>query len=227
MSAMFLLAVSSGLAHILGYALYIFKTARYDIHPNPTTWLIFAGDTLLLTILEAAAGAEISILILPITCSIGAVIVALLLLQRGRLKWPKSRPDQLVLFISTAIALLYTSLFIAQEIGIVGATYLAVAAIFFLLLTNLNTFIAFVPILREVYADPRSEHAGPWAVWTGAYSLLALVTYFEVGFSPPTLILYAYPLSCAALHGAIALLARDRRRSIAAQKSQPAASASS
>lgn len=227
MSVMFLLAVSSGIAHILGYALYIFKTARHDIHPNPTTWLIFAGDTLLLTILEAAAGAEISILILPITCSVGAVIVALLLLKRGRLKWPKDRPDQLVLFISTAIALLYTLLFIAQEIGIVGVAYLTAAAIFFLLLTNLNTFIAFVPILREVYADPRSEHAGPWTVWTGAYSLLALVTYLEVGFLPSTLILYTYPLSCAALHGAIAVLARDRRRHITAQNSQPTAPARS
>lgn len=212
MSLIFSLGILAGIIQIIGYIFYILKTNRNDISPNPTTWLIFAFDTTILTALEAIAGADVALLFLPFMCSIGAIYIAWLVRKAGRLHWPTDPFDAYILKVGIFIACAYTVLFILWHFAVVPTTMLHAAGFLFLVLTNINTFVAFIPILREVKHDPLHEHAGPWTIWTAAYVLLGVVTYLEVGFERDGLIFYVYPVSCAILHGAIAVLARDVRK---------------
>lgn len=214
MEGILVLGFISALLQITGYYLYITKTRRDDISPNPTTWIIFAFDTTLLTVLEFVAGATLPLLILPSACALGSLYVAWLVRKAGRLHWPKDRVEAYILSIGIFIAVSYTVAFTLWHFEIVPDSWLYFVSIVFLFLSNINTFVAFVPIIREVYADPFHEHAFPWAVWTTAYALLGVITYIEIGWVSSNLILYAYPISCVILHGCIAVLARDSRKTM-------------
>lgn len=214
MSHLLLLGIISGLVQIVGYGYYIVKTQRHDISPNPTTWLIFAFDTALLTLLEATAGASISLLLLPAACASGSIYVAWLIRKAGKLHWPSDPFDTYILYTGIVIAVSYTLAFSVSHLHLGPSNTLYAINLLFLILSNLNTFVAFVPIIREVYISPQDEHAGPWTIWTGAYTILAIATYFEVGFEIEHIILYAYPLSNILLHGTIAVLARDARKQV-------------
>ncbi len=205
------LGILSGLIQLLGYIYYIKKTNREDISPNPTTWLIFAFDTSLLAILEAVSGAKPALLFLPFLCSLGAIYVAWLVRKAGRLTWPTDMIDAYILKVGIFIAFSYTLVFILWNFQIVTGGILLLTGYLFLLLSNLNTFVAFVPILREVYKEPEHEHAGPWTIWTIAYGLLGLITFIEVGSDIDGFIFYIYPVSCFFLHGSVAVLARDKK----------------
>lgn len=202
----------SGVIQLVGYLYYIKKTHNDDISPNPTTWLIFAFDTTLLAILEAVAGADIALLFLPFMCAIGAIYVAFLLRKSGRLQWPNDKIDDYILSIGIFIASAYSIIFFLWQNNFIAIEYVAWAGYIFLILSNVNTFVAFVPIIREVYTNPSHEHAGPWTIWTIAYTLLTIVTYYEVGSTLNGLIFYLYPVSCLILHGTIAVLSRDSRK---------------
>lgn len=212
MNVLFTLGFLSGAVQLLGYFYYIKKTKREDISPNPTTWLIFAFDTALLVALEAVAGATLSILFLPLACAGGAIYVAWLVRKNGSLQWPTDTVDVYILKFGILIAATYTILFALWHFQIVSGELLHLAGFSFLILSNLNTFVAFTPILREVHASPLQEHAGPWTIWTIAYGLLTVLTYLEVGNNKEEYIFYLYPVSCLFLHASIAFLARDSRK---------------
>ncbi len=212
MNTLLILGFIAGVIQLFGYMYYIQKTQSNDISPNPTTWIIFAFDTVLLTILEAVAGATLAILFLPIMCSLGALYVAWLIRKSGRLQWPIDKTDNHILKIGIFIAITYAIIFILWHFNIIPVSFLYLTGIIFLILSNTNTFVAFIPIIRDVYKNPLHEHAGPWTIWTVAYGLLTIVTYQEVGFIPSGLIFYLYPVSCVILHGIIAYLARDSRK---------------
>ncbi len=211
MSGLLILGLLAGIVQVFGYVLYIKKAQKHDIDPHPITWLIFAFDTALLTFLEFAAGASLALLFLPVLCSIGACYVALLIYKDGKISWPSDRLDKYILSVGIFIAVSYCSLFVLEQAGFIPASYTLFAAYLFLILSNLNTFVAFVPILKEVRAFPETEHAGPWMVWAGAYFLLLLATFIEVGVRVEGFLLYLYPVSSMFLHGAVGVLALDRK----------------
>ncbi len=212
MNLFFALGFLSGVVQLLGYYYYIKKTKREDISPNPTTWLIFAFDTALLVALEAVAGATFSILFLPLACAGGAIYVAWLVRKNGSLCWPTDTVDLYILKFGIFIAVAYTALFTLWHFQIVSGELLHLAGFSFLALSNLNTFVAFTPILRDVYTSPLQEHAGPWTIWTIAYGLLTILTYLEVGNNQEEYIFFLYPVSCLFLHASMAFLARDARK---------------
>lgn len=207
-----LLTLFSGFFQLIGYFYYVTKTNKDDISPNPTTWLIFAFDTTILVLLEAVAGASFNLLFLPSMCALGAIYVAFLVRKAGKLHWPKDKMDQYILSVAIIVTLLYAIIFILWHYTLLPSSAILLTTIVFLILSNINTLIAFIPIIKEVAIDPHHEHAGPWMIWTIAYSLLTVVTYFEVGFSMSGLIFYLYPVSCVLLHGIMAWLARDKRK---------------
>jgi uncharacterized protein len=69
--------------------------------------------------------------------------------------------------------------------------------------------------LLSTWRNPEDEHVLPWAIWTLAYGLLAVTTWFATGFSEPTLLIY--PIISVVLHGSVAILAA------LAHKKKPAA----
>lgn len=194
---------------ILGYWIYIKKSMGSEIEPNPSTWLMFAYGVLILGILEFDRGASLHILLLPGICAICAIVVALMLWRRGKLKWPNKWEEKLAFVIDVFLTVGYVTAWCLEKSGILSPQTREICALVFLVCSNLTAISSFYPLLHEVRADPRSEHPYPWSVWTVAYVTLAFATYFEEETWMGELMLY--PALNAVLHGSVAWYARKRR----------------
>jgi hypothetical protein len=75
------------------------------------------------------------------------------------------------------------------------------AEVLILICWNIGVFTAFFPLLRQVYHHPLTEHALPWYLWTIAYALLFIATYWEQGTFNELML---YPYTHLIVHGAIA-----------------------
>ena len=207
------LGISAGVVQMLGYFLYM-KDEKID--PNPVTWFMLAYGTAILTVLEWDANATWSELILPASCAVLGIAVSTICWRKARKInpskwwpedwWPEDKFEQLS-FLSDAII----------TVGYIVAWYLATWALLssenrefavftFLFLSNISTFPALYPLIRQTYLDPTKENWKPWAVWTIAYVLLALTTYTIHGTFWHMLMFY--PLSNIFLHALVAWLAR-------------------
>jgi hypothetical protein len=103
---------------------------------------------------------------------------------------------------------------------------MGVTVLVLLLLSNATTVTSFTPIVVSTWRDPFRESWVPWTVWTLAYATLTVVTFIEEG-AEGNLLLYLYPVSCALVHGLIAIFLLDprvvkkmQRRSIAHSRPQ-------
>jgi hypothetical protein len=203
------LGILAGLLQVIGYTLYIRKTLRSEIEPNPATWLMFAYGTTLLTILELDADAGWSLLLLPITCSVMGFYVAYLCWHRGRLSWPEDLEDQIAFIADLFLTGAYVFTWYMLTLGTINADERETLAILFLVFSNMTTVTAFIPLLRGAHSHPHKERPLAWIVWTSAYVVLGIATVQEHGFDTVLLI---YPVSSAFLHGLVAWLSRRTRR---------------
>ncbi len=204
--------IVAGLLQLLGYILYL---RNPDIDPNPVTWFMFAYGTTILTILEWDASATFPELILPTVCAVLAVIVSLRCWIKARKLdptrwwpedwWPEDRWERWSFISDIFITIGYISAWAMVAAALLPETYMYVAVLTFLFLSNLSTFPSFYPLLRETYLYPHKEHWAPWTIWTLAYVILGFVTYevHENFFHP----LMFYPISNAVMHGLVAYLA--------------------
>lgn len=197
-----LLGILAGVIQALGYALYIKSAQKNNSDPNPVTWLIFSVDVFVFTILEAGAGALIADLIVPVVCGLGALTVAVLLLRKGKLVWwPQDKNDRIVLVIAGVIIAGYLPTWFLSEFGnVISKETRHQAAVWFLVLSNLNTVVGFWPTLK----NPEHEHPGSWLVWTIPYMLLLVILVMR---AESQAILYAYPISGVFFHGLVGVLA--------------------
>lgn len=203
------LGVLAGSLQILGYTLYIRKTLRSEVEPNPATWLMFAYGTTLLTILELDVGAALPLLILPISCAILGAYVAYLCWHRGKLSWPKDVEDRIAFIADLLLTAAYLAAWYLLTRGTINESERKTLALLFLLFSNMTTVTAFIPLLRGAYRHPHKERPFAWIVWTSAYIVLGIATGQEHGFVSMLLV---YPASSALLHGLVALLSRRTRR---------------
>lgn len=197
------LAVVSGLLQALGYTVYVWKSLRKEVDPNPTTWLMFAYGTAALTILEWDRQAHWQVLILPIVCAVLSVGVAALCAFRGKLRWPDDNVSKAAFLTDVVLTVGYITVKVSASTAVLTQEEQAALVLLFLILSNMSTIISFVPLLKDAWEDPSREHPLPWTIWTIAYATLGLVTYLN-GESPELLI---YPVSCAMMHGLVALFA--------------------
>lgn len=203
------LAIASGVLQILGYFIYIRKSLRLELEPHPSTWFMFAYGTLILTVLEFDRDANWSLLILPISCTILAVVVAFMCWKRGKLKWPKDNGSRISFASDILLTVCYIGAWGFLKAGILSEYGREASTLAFLICSNLTTLTAFYPMVKEVYGDPKSEHSLPWIIWAIAYLVLGIATYMGEGFWSEFMI---YPILNAILHGLIAYLARDNRQ---------------
>lgn len=197
------IAVISGLLQALGYSVYILKSLRKEVEPNPTTWLMFAYGTMLLTALEFDRNAGPALLILPIVCATLSIFVAGLCWKRGTLTWPKDRYSKAAFRTDVVLTVGYFSVAVASFTPFVSDAQRTSFALAFLVLSNLSTAVSFVPMLKDTWQEPEKEHPLAWGIWTAAYSTLGIATFLEGGWSE----LMIYPVSCALLHGLVGVLA--------------------
>jgi hypothetical protein len=212
------LAFISGALMLAGYALYIGLSLKHDIEPNPTTWLMFSYGTALLTFFEGdtilketgwAAGWPL--LVVPIACTIGGIIVACVIRFRQKKRMmPVDRADKVSFYVDLALTLGYIITWTLLAFQLISEEMRGTAVLAFLVLSNLSAVPAFVPIFRSTRKDPRGERALPWLVWTASYATLIIVTYNEVGVWS---VLMIYPVLNTVLHGTMASLSLPHRRS--------------
>ncbi|MDO8514106.1 MAG: hypothetical protein Q7S50_01020 [bacterium] len=184
-----------------GYFFYGARMLRRDILPNPTSWLMFAYGTTLILILEWDRDASLALLILPATCAISSIVVALYALRGARSWLPEHPFDRFSFAFDILLTLVYLFTWFLLVNGFIVETQKNLADIIILVSWNID-ISAFFPLLRQVYRHPHTEHAMPWIVWTGAYSVLVLATVIETGIFNELIL---YPFINMIIHGSIAI----------------------
>ncbi len=203
------LAIVAGDLQIVGYTVYIAKSLKENLEPNPSTWLMFAYGTAILSILEFDRGANWAILFLPTSCAILAIVVALICWKKGKLRWPENKHDQFSFLADVFLTICYIGAWCLYKMEYVSAGGREKSALIFLVCSNLTTLTSFYPLLRETREDPRHENALPWTIWMCAYLTLGVATYLEYGLRSELMI---YPVLNALLHGLVAWLSRPCRQ---------------
>ena len=185
------LGVTAGLLQLIGYFYYVKKINIGRVKPNTASWSIWAFGAVLESTSYIFATGDWVKNILPIACALSAVFIFLYCLRYGHFNWPTRFEWSLVVLDCIAILIwwYYSS---------------AVYANLYLVLTAV---ISFIPIIWHVWKDPMVEDALPWFVWTGAYSVLAVVVLLRWEKWEDLV----YPAVFAVLHVIIAVLALDRR----------------
>ena len=203
----------AGLFQIGGYYLYI---RNEGIDPNPVTWFMFSYGTALLTALEWDKGAEYSVLILPIACSLLSIIVSARCWIKARQVtpniwwphdwWPENNWEKSAFIADALVTIGYVGTWYLASYEIVAIDAKQTAILAFLVLSNISSFFAFYPLLHTTHSNPDRENHYPWLVWTIAYILLSVATWLTSGTFFTILMLY--PLSNILLHGVMTVLAK-------------------
>lgn len=190
MSIIIILAVLSGVLQFGGYWFYVHKVLEKNILPNTASWSIWAVGALLeaSSYFFATEGDWLKN-ILPIVCSISAIIIFVICLFRGKFKRP-DRFDLSIIVFDFFTIILWIS------------TSSAVYANLFLVFTAV---ISFIPILRHVWRNPWAENATPWWLWTIAYAFLGIVVVLDYKKWEDL----AYPITYFVLHIIVAVFATD------------------
>lgn len=208
--------IASGLM-IFGYWIYIRHALVDGFDPNPSTWLMFAYGTALLTVLEFDKDAEWHLLLTPIACSLLSIWVALICRRRGKLRWPDAWEDRIAFILDILLTIAYVSAWAVATYSLVPSFTEADredAALLFLICSNLTTVTAFMPLLISTFRKSGEEYAPAWTVWTLSYIVLGIATFREEGTFATELMLY--PVLCTIMHGLVALLSRQTMRRAAA-----------
>ena len=170
------LAGLSGLLQVLGYTLYISKSLKKELEPNPTSWLMFAYGTALLTLLEFDRGASWQLLVLPATCALLSIFVAFISCRRGKISWPDEAIDRLAFVADILLTIGYVWAWWLQAHAGISEYSREMAVLVFLLFSNATSFTAFVPLLRDAYNHPHRERSTAWVTWMVAYTTLLILT---------------------------------------------------
>ncbi len=255
----------AGLFQLTGYVLYYTHVVKGEGKPNPLTWLMFGYGTVLLTTLEldsmfreamAALKADhgeiwqwqtstgkpnpilvmMSVLILPVVCSIGGLSVAVKIwidnYKSTKTRWPKewtidwNDTDGRAFAVDLGLTVGYLILWAFTLMGDTDSVEHKWWVIGFLLVSNATTIPNFIPIFRSTKKEPEAEHPLPWFVWLIAYTLLIYPTWVKSSetvlmpssWSPLSwdvsfyelLALMSYPVLNSVLHGLEGVIAFKR-----------------
>lgn len=172
------------LVHLGGYTLYVWGMVQDRITPNTTTWSLL----LLIVVLDFPTyfqGIETDAFIksfLPLVDCLGVIVVWTFAFTRGKFE----RPDRWDFMVASCQAL---TLAIWKIAGAMDAN----------LMLQVATAIAFVPIIRGVYAWEEVEKPIPWMMWSFSYGLQIVIVYIH----PHGWKEFAYPIVCLVLHFAV------------------------
>lgn len=198
------LAVMSGLLQVLGYFVYIRKSLRHEVEPNAATWFMFAYGTAALTLLEWDQDASWQLLVLPVTCALLSIVVAVICFRHGTLHFPKDWVSRGAFLADVLLTVGYVCARVGASLDYITDDVRNALVLVFIVLSNSSTFVSFVPLLKGAWDEPEHEHVQPWLIWASAYTTLGVLTYLE---QQEFTVLLLYPVSCALLHALAGLFA--------------------
>ena len=210
------LGIAAALLQVLGYAFYIWCTLRKETDPNPTSWLMWAYGTTLVTVLEFDRGASWVVLCMPVLCAVCRIFVALHIRCKVGTLLPTHWADWSAFFLDVGLTSGYVFAWTLNVSHVLTEGQRGVATLAFLVLSNATTVTTFAPMIRDLWSNPHHEHPLPWFTWTTAYFSLAAATFLQYGFWSEFMI---YPIVNLGFHLAVYLLVRRKRVSIAEAKS--------
>lgn len=190
-----ILGGGAAILQVIAYIVYIRYFLNASIRPNAASWFMFSYGTALLVFLEWKNGAGMALLALPVTCAAMSIVVAMLCLRKDATD-PVDGVEKFAFATDLWLTVAY----------VVLSTWWAASASFpvaMLVLGNMTTVVAFLPILRSTWLAPERETAVPWFLWAGAYGTLLAATLATDWRHDPELVIY--PAISLLLHGAIAL----------------------
>jgi len=192
----------AGLLQAVGYFLYYHFVVRCERRPNGMSWFMWAYGTFVFFFIEFDIAAPLSVLLLPLICTISALVIAGYSFYKSSYI-PPEKQDYFVLSIDVALLISYLGILALLSRGYILQDQHIMFGGIFLILTSLSTLTSFYPILRTTFESPRDEHPLPWLVWTLAYAFLLYTVLLEnIG------LMYAvYPILNILMHGAMTLFA--------------------
>ena len=155
-----MLAIVACVFQIVGYGLYYRAILKKNLHPSVISWGIWA----LVAVLNFTSYQEMSQdwvkSALPTVSSLLCLLTFVLALVRGEWK-------RVGMFDVIALCLC-----IVAGIG----WWQSKSAMYGNIILQAGIIIGFIPTMKSVWQDPRSEKSPlPWFVWTGAYLLDCVV----------------------------------------------------
>jgi hypothetical protein len=188
-----MLAVCSGLFHILAYLDYNSQVARGRTKPNGTTWLIWSILAVASSASYLKATGDVWKSVIPLVNVVLCVATLALAVYMKEFKRP-DRTDFVALIIGVIAVLVW------KKYG--SAKYAN-------LIVQVAILMGFIPTWRSIIKDPACERSRPWCIWTAGYVLSIAVVILRWNGQGCDL---AYPINMVILHPSIPILAMMRRR---------------
>lgn len=197
------LAILIGGLELTGYLLYIYKSLKKEVHPNPVAWLMFGYGAIVMTILEWDRHASFLILLQPLACAFFNLVIVAIVWHRGKLSFPDDLFDQVALVSDFIITFAFVIVKVVGYQSLISLQVQGTLILLFLILSNLSLIICYVPLVRNVHKNPGHENFLPWIVWGGSYLVLFAVTVYQFGIFSELVI---YPFVSLIIHIVIIIL---------------------
>lgn len=157
------LGVTAGLIQLAGYWLYNKGLRKTEINPNATSWAIWGIGSVVAVIVYSDLVNDWVLEFLPTVCAVAALLTFIHMMVRGTFKRP-DRTEALIFVLDMAVLLYYFT----SDNALIANIFMVI-----------DILISFVPIIRSTWDDPIAEDPKPWLIWSGAYTLLVLVSFLR------------------------------------------------
>ncbi len=184
-----IISILAGTLQLLGYFTYNRMALSGKIVPNTASWLIWAMGGVLTTASYIFVSGDWVKNVLPIVCSMSAILIYIFCLVKGRFQKIDSF-EWIVITLDICITIYW---YLSKEPFITNVLYV------------LSAFPSFIPIIRYVWRNPLSENAVPWMLWSFAYFLMTMTVIMRYEKWQDLF----YPVALFFLHVIVAILSSD------------------
>lgn len=188
-----LLGITAALLHGVAYLLYAIQTKVGRSSPKSATWGVWVFITIINALTFNVMSANWVVALQFFAGSLGCSGLFLYMLATKKLKWPTSGEWGIV-----GIGVIATMVWMIFR----NATYAN-------LIILLALAIPFKPMYEELWRNPTKETPRSWILWTLAFLVTTINVVVNWSGHPLNLVM---PIGGALLHGAVAILASEKRR---------------
>ncbi len=189
----------AALTNLLAFTWYVYEVFGGKVDTNPVTWYLWLIETAVSLTLFRDRTHDMSKWLAEGVSMVGVLLVAVYLTGKviggqAAIVLASVQPSDVIpTLIAGAAFLVWTQ---TKD----NPRYTGLALWVF----QIALFAAVVPLIRATYAHPSVEPLGPWAMWTGAFTLQSICVILKLKKGEIDTLLS--PINYAITHGAIALI---------------------